>query len=208
MSGIDFPYLCSMLPEFENLQRHITDRVSFSEEEVLFFLPYLKLLQIKKGEYFLQEGQRMQQVGFVVKGALQFFYLSEGKEINVHFFLEGDFAISYLDFRKGRPSKYYIRALEDCELVAFTAEALEEAYAKFKNWERFGRLIVEEAYELSMQRFESFLFLSAEERYLQMLEENPLFLQRIPLYHLASYLGIERESLSRIRKKLHQNARL
>jgi len=66
--------------------------------------------------------------------------------------------------------------------------------------ERFGRIIAESAYAVATNRFESFLFLSAKERYLQMLNDYPKFIQRIPLYHLASYLGIERESLSRIRK--------
>ncbi|MEZ4850548.1 MAG: Crp/Fnr family transcriptional regulator, partial [Bacteroidia bacterium] len=76
------------------------------------------------------------------------------------------------------------------------------AYDQSKNWERFGRIIAESAYAIATNRFESFLFLSARERYLQMLHDYPRFIHRIPLYHLASYLGIERESLSRIRKEL------
>lgn len=82
------------------------------------------------------------------------------------------------------------------------------AYEKSKNWERFGRIIAESAYATATNRFESFLFLSAKERYLQMMKDYPLFLQRIPLYHLASYLGVERESLSRIRKEIAGQFRL
>jgi len=68
--------------------------------------------------------------------------------------------------------------------------------------ERFGRIIAVSVYAVATNRFESFLFLSAKERYLQMINDYPRFIESIPLYHLASYLGIERESLSRIRKEI------
>lgn len=188
------------LDNFKIQIRKITD---FSEDECSMFIPYLKERNIKKGAYFLKEGQLVREIAFVEKGALRLFYLSpDGKEINNHFFLENDYAVSYLDFLKQRPSRYSIQALEDCKLLTFNAESLQMAYNHSKNWERFGRIIAESAYATATNRFESFLFLSAKERYLQMLKDYPRFIQRIPLYHLASYLGIEKESLSRIRKEI------
>ena len=187
------------LENFKIQIRRITD---FSEEECSMFIPYLNKITLRKGDYFLKERQNVNQIAFVEKGVLRFFYLMEGKEINNHFFLENDYAVSYLDFLKGTPSRYYIQALEDCELYTFSSKALQESYDKSKNWERFGRIIAESAYATATNRFESFLFLSAKDRYLQMQKDYPQFIQRIPLYHLASYLGIERESLSRIRKEL------
>lgn len=187
------------LDNFKTQIRKITD---FSEDECSIFTPYLVKKKLKKGEYLLQEGQRVSQIAFVEKGVLRFYYLSDGKEINNHFFLENDYAVSYLDFLKGNPSRYYIQAIEDCELLTFNSKALDEAYSQSKNWERFGRIIAENAYSIATSRFESFLFFSAKERYLQMIEDYPRFIKRIPLYHLASYLGIERESLSRIRKEI------
>ena len=144
----------------------------------------------------------MRHIAFVQKGALRMFYTQDGKEVNNHFFLENDYAVSYLDFLKNRNSRYHIQALEASELLTFDAQALQMAYDQSKNWERFGRLIAESVYAIATHRFESFLFLSATERYQQMLEDYPRFIHRIPLYHLASYLGIERESLSRIRREL------
>jgi len=187
------------LDNFKIQIRKITD---FSEEECILFIPYLNRKKIKKGEYFLKEGQKSTEIAFIEKGLLRLFYLSDGKEINNHFFLENDYAVSYLDFLKNRPSRYYIQALEDCELLTFNAQSLQIAYDHSKNWERFGRIIAESAYAIATNRFESFLFLSAKERYLQMIVDYPQFLDLIPLYHLASYLGIERESLSRIRKEI------
>jgi CRP/FNR family transcriptional regulator len=69
-------------------------------------------------------------------------------------------------------------------------------------WERFGRMIAEQSYKLTTQRVESFLFLDGEQRYIDLLKNQSHILDRIPLYHIASYLGLERESLSRLRKKI------
>jgi CRP/FNR family transcriptional regulator len=187
------------LDNFKIQIRKITD---FSEDECTMFVPYLKKKVLNKGEYLLKENQIVNEIAFIEKGVLRLYYLSDGKEINNHFFLENDYAVSYLDFLKNRPSRYYIQALDDCELLTFNAESLQIAYDSSKNWERFGRIIAESVYAIATNRFESFLFLSAKERYLQMLNDYPEFIQRIPLYHLASYLGIERESLSRIRKEI------
>lgn len=187
------------LDNFKIQIRTITD---FSEEECSLFIPFLTRKTINKGEYLLKEGQRVNEIAFVEKGVLRLFHLAEHKEINNHFFLENDYAVSYLDFLKGTNSRYNIQALENCELLTFNSKALENAYALSKNWERFGRIIAESAFATATNRFESFLFLSAKERYLNMLKQYPAFIQRIPLYHLASYLGIERESLSRIRKEI------
>lgn len=187
------------LDNFKIQIRTITD---FSEEECELFVPYIKHKTLKKGDFILKEGQKVNEIAFVEKGVLRLYHLADHKEINNHFFLENDYAVSYLDFLKGTPSRYNILALESCELLTFNAQALEQAYAQSKNWERFGRIIAESAYATATNRFESFLFLSAKERYLQMLKNYPNYIHRIPLYHLASYLGIERESLSRIRKEI------
>ncbi|WP_281612737.1 Crp/Fnr family transcriptional regulator [Flammeovirga sp. SubArs3] len=188
------------LDNFKIQIRKITD---FSEDECALFTPHLKKKTLKKGEYLLQVDQPVNEIAFIEKGVLRLFYQSQdGKEVNNHFFLKNDYAVSYLDLLKSRPSRYSIQALEDCEIITFDVQTLTNAYDQSKNWERFGRIIAESVYAIATNRFESFLFLSAKERYLQMLQDYPLFIEQIPLYHLASYLGIERESLSRIRKEI------
>ena len=77
-----------------------------------------------------------------------------------------------------------------------------EAYKSSQNWERFGRMMAEESFKMVTRRVESFMFMTGEQRYLQLLENQPEIFQKLPLYHIASYLGLERESLSRIRKKM------
>jgi len=79
---------------------------------------------------------------------------------------------------------------------------LQNAYEQSHLWNKFGRIIAEKSYVISEKRIESLLFYNAEERYLNLVKTYPRVFEQVPLYHIASYLGIERESLSRLRKKL------
>lgn len=178
-------------------------KVSFlTEADCQLFEPYLQIREIPAKGYYLQQDQICRELGFVNSGSFRTFYQLDGKEINTHFCFESEFVVDYDSFLHEKPGRYYIQALETAEIVTFNRNALITAYQQSHNWERFGRMMAEYSYQLTTKRVESFMFLDAEQRYLQMLAETPHYLERIPLYHLASYLGIERESLSRLRKKL------
>lgn len=177
--------------------------VSFlTETDCTLFESFLQVRQIKNKDILLKEGQICKTLGFINRGIFRTYYLSDGKEINTHFSFENEFVVNYDSFLQETPSKYYIQALEDAEIVSFNLQTLQNAYNQSQNWERFGRIMAEYSYKLTTKRVEGFMFMDATQRYLQMMEETPHFLEKIPLYHLASYLGIERESLSRLRKKI------
>lgn len=178
-------------------------QVSFlTEDDCALFEPFLKIKKLKTKDYFLSEGKTCAEIGFVNSGCFRTYYLSEGKEINTHFVFENEFVTDYDSFLQNKPSRYFIQAIEDAEIVTFNLPALQNAYNQSHNWERFGRMIAEQSYKLTTQRVESFLFLDGEQRYLDLLKHQPHILNRVPLYHIASYLGLERESLSRLRKKV------
>jgi CRP/FNR family transcriptional regulator, anaerobic regulatory protein len=177
--------------------------VSFlTETDCNLFEPFLQSKQLKDKDVFLTEGQICKDLGFINKGAFRMYYLSDGKETNTHFSFENEFVVNYDSFLQETQSRYYIQALEDSEIVTFNLQTLQNAYNKSQNWERFGRIMAEYSYKLTTKRVEGFMFMDAEQRYLQMLKEAPYLIERVPLYHIASYLGIERESLSRLRKKI------
>jgi CRP/FNR family transcriptional regulator, anaerobic regulatory protein len=177
--------------------------VSFlTEADCNLFEPFLQTRQIKNKDIILHEGQVCKELGFINNGAFRMYYLSDGKEINTHFSFENEFVVNYDSFLQEAPSRYFIQALEDAEIVTFNLQTLQNAYNQSQNWERFGRIMAEYSYKLTTKRVEGFMFMDAEQRYLQMMKETPHFLERVPLYHLASYLGVERESLSRLRKKI------
>lgn len=191
-------------PQFKAFLR----KFSFlTREDCNLFEADLCLEDVVKRDYLLKEGQVCRLLGFVNKGCFRIFYLQDGKEVNTQFIFENDFVVDYDSFLNHKMSRYYIQALEDAEIVTFNSETLYKAYDLSQRWERFGRLIAEKAYQLTTTRVESFLFKNAEERYLEALQIPSLF-ERVPLYHIASYLGIERESLSRLRKKIAEKKRL
>jgi CRP-like cAMP-binding protein len=190
------------MSQFENFKRWLQEISFLQEEDCKLFQPFLKNRTVAAKEILLSEGQICREMGFINKGAFRTYYLSEGKEINTHFCFENEFVVDYDSFLHHKPGRYFIQALEDAEITTFHLQPLQEAYNTSKNWERFGRIMAEYSYQLTTQRVENFLFMNGEERYLQLLEKQPQLLERVPLYHIASYIGLERESLSRLRKKI------
>lgn len=192
------------MTDFKQFKDWLTQVSFLTEQDCLFFQPYLKTKVFADKEHFLTAGNTCLEMGFINKGCFRTYYLADGKEINTHFVFENEFVVDYDSLIQQTPGKYYIQALEHTEIVAFTLASLQSAYSQSKNWERFGRIMAENAYKITTKRVESFLFLDGEQRYLDLLKNQPHMLDRIPLYHIASYLGLERESLSRLRKKIAQ----
>ena len=194
--------------EFKIFKNWLTQVSFLTEKDCLLFEPFLKTIQLRKNDYFLTEGNTCKEIGFINQGCFRTYYLSDGKEINTRFVFENEFVTDYDSFLQNKPSRYFIQALEYAEIVTFNLTALQNAYNQSKNWERFGRMIAEQSYKLTTQRVESFLFFNGEQRYLDLLKNQSQIFDRIPLYHIASYLGLERESLSRLRKKIAGKRRL
>lgn len=176
-----------------------------TEDDLDFFKPHLVEKTFEKDGQVLTEGSCCREMSFIVSGVFRMFYLSGGKEINAHFFTENDFMAEYCSFLYQKPSKYSIQALERSVIVTFSQEVLLDAYKRSKNWERLGRLMAEQFAGQVSDRMEKFLFMDGKERYLSLMQDNPRIFDRVPLYHLASYLGMERESLSRIRNRISRN---
>ena len=142
-------------------------------------------------------------MGFVCKGLLRRYYINEkGKTITTGFVKENEYATDYPAFIQQRPSKYYMECLEPCIIIELAYDDIQEGYTNFKSHERYGRLIAEKVLTIQTDRVESFLFDTAEQRYLNFIKDNPGLINRISLTHLSSFLGIERQSLSRIRSKI------
>lgn len=168
-----------------------------------FSRSFLTLKEYKKREFIYKSGETQKEVGFVCEGLLRKYYVNEkGSEIITGFISEGGFATDYPSFLRQKPSKYHIQCLEPTIIVNIPYTKLQEAYQKFKDNEMFGRLVAEHVLTRETDRVESLLFDSAQDRYLTFMEQNKDISNRISLTHLASYLGIERQSLSRIRSKL------
>lgn len=190
------------MEDFKQFKAWVQNVASLSDDDCNAFMNYLTNKRIKKKQCFLTEGQICKDIGFINSGSFRVYYLSGGKEINIHFSFENEFAVDYDSFFQEKPSRYFIQALEDSVITTFSLHTLQEAYNRSQNCERFGRQMAEYSYTTISKRLESFLFMNSEERYLDLLKTEPRIVNRVPLYHIASYLGLERESLSRLRRKI------
>ncbi|HSC55333.1 MAG TPA: Crp/Fnr family transcriptional regulator [Phnomibacter sp.] len=177
-----------------------------SDDELSLFASKLSFQEFKKKELFLQAGKVQKAIGFIAEGLVRSFYINkDGDEITVGFYKEGDYATHYPAYITRQHSLYTIQCLEPTTMACLAYEDQQWIYQQSANFERYGRLITEEILKRQQARIESFIFETAEQRYLHFIENHSGLFNRISLSHLCSYLGIERQSLTRIRQKLsHQ----
>jgi CRP/FNR family transcriptional regulator len=189
---------------FSKFRARVQQILPISEEECdAFFSSEKKFRNLHAKETFVREGDICHEMAFVNSGTLRMFYLApDGREINTMFFFENDFVTAYQSLLTQQPSRYFIEALTPCELITVAYHTLQNAYLHSHNWDKLGRIIAEKSFVIAEKRIESLLFYNAEQRYLNLIKTYPKVFEQVPLYHIASYLGIERESLSRLRKKL------
>ncbi|RDC56532.1 Crp/Fnr family transcriptional regulator [Pedobacter chinensis] len=161
------------------------------------------VIELKKKDFFLLAGKVQKVLGFVAKGLARAYFIdSDGNEITVGFFAEGDYATDYPTFIKQQPSRYIIQCLEPSKFICIPFDELNLEYRHWPNSENYRCLIAEEILDKQQLRLESFIFQRAEERYLDFIKQHPGLFNRISLSHLCSYLGIERQTLTRIRQRL------
>jgi len=141
-------------------------------------------------------------VAFINKGCLRYYYLAEGEEHTLQFFFENAWYTDYESFLTEKPTAQFIQALEPTELLILSKHSLTELYNTIPKFERFGRIMAEQAYLGSRKKNVAYHTLTPEDQYLKLVHERPKVIQRVALKYIASYLGIQPESLSRIRKRL------
>lgn len=176
---------------------------NLTDAELSLFASVLTVKELKKKELFVAAGKVQKAVGFIAQGLVRSFYIDhDGNDITVGFYKEGDYATHYPAFITQQPSLYSIQCLEATNMVCLSFEGKQWLYQQSGQIERYGRLIAEEILKRQQARIESFIFQTAEERYVNFIEQHAGLFNRISLSHLCSYLGIERQTLTRIRQKL------
>lgn len=161
----------------------------------------IKVLVKKKGEFLLKEGQIVSSLFVIEKGLVRSFYNTDQREVNVWFGFENGIVSSVMPLFFNQPSIENIQFLEDTTLYYISSYDLEKFYKSTHEMNTIGRKMAEEYCKILKERSFILQTNSAEQRYQWLLENQPDALQRISLGHIASYLGISQETLSRIRKK-------
>lgn len=157
------------------------------------------VVSVQKNKDLQPIGHTCKTIYLVKKGAARIHYFKDANDITESFAFENHLIVRVESLFTGQPSKKAIQALEDTEFIAVKAQPLFDLYDRFPEIERLFRKIFEAAHVETVRRLESIQFHTAEERYKDLLNEAPEIVQRIAMKHIASYLGINRVSLSRIR---------
>lgn len=196
----------AMSENHELLKTHLTNFAALTEKDIADSRHLWKPRKMKKGDFFNMQFMVCNDLGLVVKGIFRIYYVNPetSEETNIFFFSEDQFIVSFRSFITRNACHYFIQAMEDSEIVYITYRDLNDLYETHPNWARFGRLLAEQFFTTSQTRAEELLFLTHEQRYLYLLEKHPNIVNRIPAYHISSYLGIKNPSLSRIRKRIQR----
>jgi CRP-like cAMP-binding protein len=196
-----FEIMISASP-FQKLFANVSQFVPLPEVEFQEITRSFRLRPLKKKEHLLTAGSLCTEVFYVLKGGLRLYYPKDGAEQAVDFFFEDSWFTDFESWLTKKPSTLGLDALEDCEIISIPFRDLYTLYDLYPTLERIGRLIAEQTIIRICNRSNSLLADSPQERYIKLLEEHPDTIDRVPQYYIASYLGIEPESLSRIRKKI------
>ncbi|HFB67014.1 MAG TPA: Crp/Fnr family transcriptional regulator [Aeromonadales bacterium] len=174
------------------------------QEEFTSLLKLFELRTYKNKDHIIDPTEEKSNVFFILSGLIRYYYLAEdGKEWNKAFIAEDMMCTSFSKDFLGLVSPYGIQAIEKTTILIANFSEFEMLYEKSPRIERLGRKLIERILISKMKRERSFLQNSAKMRYTDFAKENPRLFQRIPQYHLASYLGITEASLSRISNELY-----
>lgn len=159
---------------------------------------------LKRGEYFVDAGQHSEELAFVHAGMLRYHFTTlDGRDVTKDFSLPNSFCVAFTSGITKQTSQINISALLPSDLSVWPFAELEHLYSLDSQWQQLGRRVLETMYIRKELREMSFLLESAQDRYLSLLREFGSALADIPQYHIATYLGIAPESLSRLRRRLN-----
>ncbi|GAB3895012.1 Crp/Fnr family transcriptional regulator [Spirosoma agri] len=172
-----------------------------SEAFLLELKRFLRREEVGRKQWLLRPGEISSKIYFIEKGLVRGFYIHNDKEVTVWFMKENDLIISIISFYTRQPSEEYIELLEDGVVWSITYEQLQLLFHNFIEFNFASRVLTERYYALSELRAQKLRLPSAQDRYLQLLEEIPDIFTRAPLKYIASSLGLTPETVSRIRAK-------
>ena len=187
----------------EFLISHISKHISLTAEEITFFTSLLKTKSLKPGEFLVREGEICKHESFVVKGYLKSYYEDEnGVQRVIDFFVEEWWADDLYSFLTQTGSKTNVMAMEDSELLQIEKNNLELLYQKVPKFDKFFRVLFQNAYLAQREQINLALFTPAEERYLLFKKKKPYAEKRFSQKDIASYLGVTPQFFSTLKKKM------
>lgn len=180
--------------------------VSLTAEEKEAILSLDIFRSYNKGTTLLKQGEPSNDGFFVLKGCLRSYYMIDGEEKTTAFYAEMEGITPHSTINKV-PSEYYIACVEDSLITVSNPDMEVEIFTKFPKFETLCRILSEELLAKQQIDFDEFKIASPEQRYLNLLQNRPDLIQRVPQYQLASFLGIKPQSLSRLRRRILEKSK-
>ncbi len=191
------------MDKLEKFKSYLKNIGEISNEEFEKSINYFQEIVLKKDSFFIRQNQICKQIGFVLQGTLRTFYNNqEGENITSCFCDENNFTTSYKSFILGKPSELSLQAIDDTILLVINKDNLNKLYTESTVWQNIGRKIAEREY-IVLEKYASVLNNeTAKKKYLRLMNEQPTILKKAKIEDIASYLGVTRRTLSRIRKEI------
>lgn len=189
----------------EVLKQYIESKVSLSEEEVAKILACFKQKKLRKKQYLLQEGDVCHFIAFIAKGCLRLYRVDDkGNDHIVQFGFENYWMSERESAFSQKPTQYCIDAIEDSEILVCQTTDFMRIQKEIPAFEKMMIDLQSKNFGIIQKRINSALSYTAEEKYHELLHFQPEIIQRIPSTMIAAYLGISRETLSRIRNQVNK----
>jgi CRP-like cAMP-binding protein len=187
----------------EPLLNHLRQFGHLSSEDTSLITQHVQTVQLSANAYFLEAGHVCRNIAFIAEGVMRvFFYDRTGHELSRYFIAENQYAVDLQSFNTQTVSSEYIQAVTNCTLLLISRPALTLFEQHIHDWAVISRKITEDALLKKVFAQPYLLGQDATTRYVTFVEQNPALANRIPMMHLASFLGITPQSLSRIRRQV------
>lgn len=189
--------------QYKDLFNHFNDVYPFSQREYEILFSHFYLRQVKKGEHIFEQGKIPTYGGYVLRGAVRYYSITEyGDDISINFIFEGGCVSECHNALQQLPITYNAVAIEDCSLICLHRDAYEELLTTCPAFASFYVIKKELQTREQIDRLVKITGVSAQERYTELMQTRPEVMLRVPQRFIASYLGIHSHSLSRLKKEM------
>jgi CRP/FNR family transcriptional regulator, anaerobic regulatory protein len=185
-----------------SLKKCISEQIIISTDVLDDIVKRFREVNINAGELLAEPGKVSRNLAFISKGILRMYNVADGKEVTLWIGTENRFITDLRSFVQQKPARWYIETITDCELGVISREDHFNLMGIYPKWLEFDNRLLTSAFSIMEHRLWSHLYMTAEERYRELMETEPGLFNRVPLKMIASMLGIAPETLSRLRKKL------
>lgn len=189
-------------PAHKKIINLMSSIVNIDDYDADIIIKNFEPISYSKRKILVKENSVARYMYFINSGYLRTYYVKDGIEITNHINCPFGFITTFGSYLTETPSYEYLECITDADLLMISKEKLEALFQHSQKWAEAGRIINEQVVLYNEQRTRDLVSKTAEERYVQLMEQHPDYIQNVPLQYIASFIGVKPESLSRIRKNL------